>query len=114
MSADPIAEIAPAIRESLAGGDTLCATFTIAGDESRWVQFMGSVVNAAYPYTADPATLVARVGGGVVESYEAQQYVTVRMPDPNVYAIARWIDAYFQQALRAASDYSIDCSLEKL
>lgn len=35
MSAEQVAEIAPGIRESLAGGDSACATFAIAGDESR-------------------------------------------------------------------------------
>ena len=114
MSADQVAEIAPAIRESIAGGDRLCATFTISGDESRWVQFMGNVVNAAYPYTAEPTALIARLGSGVIESYDSEQYVTVRLPTRDVYAIARWIDAYFQQVLRAGDDYSIDCSLERL
>ena len=114
MSADQVAEIAPGIRESIAGGDALCATFTITGDSSRWVQFVGGVINAAYPYPTDPAAFITQLGAGVVESYEAGQYVTVRMTTVDVDAIARWIDAYFEQALGALSNYSVHCRLERL
>jgi hypothetical protein len=107
-----VAEIAPGVREAMAGGDKLCATFEITGDESRWVQFVGSVVNAAYPLAADPDALIARLGNAVVESSEPGKYVTVRLQITSALAIAKWIDGYFRHALGSGSEYSIDLSLQ--
>jgi hypothetical protein len=114
MSADQIAEIAPGVREAIAGGDDLCVTFTISGDEDRWVQFVGGVVNAAWPHAHDPEPLIAQLGHAAVESYQAEQYVTARLRVADVYAVARWIDAYFEHALGAGTDYSLDLEIERL
>lgn len=114
MSANQIAEISPGLREAIAGGDNLCATFVIAGDENRWIQFVGGTVNAAYPHTQDPAPLIMALGDAVIESFEPGQYVTVRLQVVDVYSIARWIDRYFEQVLAADNDYSVDVTLESL
>lgn len=109
-----VAEIAAGVREAIAGGDKLCATFVIAGDEDRWLQFVGSVVNAAYPHRQDPEDLIARIGNAVVESSEAGKYVTARLEITHVLGIARWIDTYFKEVLGADSDYSVDLDLQWL
>jgi len=49
MGADQIAEIAPALREALAGGPDTCVTFEVMGAPEKWVQFVGGTLNAAYP-----------------------------------------------------------------
>jgi hypothetical protein len=114
MSADPVEQMVPGIRESIAGGETMCATFTIKGAPDRWVQYMDGCVNAAWPASGDPLRLVARLGGGVVKDHDAGVFITIRMETADVHVIARWIDAYFRQALAARSNYSVDCAVEKL
>ena len=50
MGSDQIAEIAPGVKEALAGGPSWCATFKISCDPNRWVQFTAGTINAAYPH----------------------------------------------------------------
>jgi hypothetical protein len=107
-----VAEIAPGVREAIAGGGKLCATFEITGDSSRWVQFVGSVVNAAYPLERDPRSIVAKLGDAIVEGFEPGKYVTVQIQMTSPVKIAQWIEAYFRQVLRADGEYSIDLSLD--
>lgn len=114
MSASQIAEIASGVQKVVADGDGLCATFTVAGDDDRWVQFTDGVVNAAYPHAHDPGSFMAKLGDAVVESFEAGQHLTVHLKATDPEAIARWIDSYFDQVLAAGSDYAIETTLESL
>lgn len=109
-----VGEIAVGIREAVAGGAKLCATFVISGDDSRWVQFVDTVINAAYPRDQDPSALVAELGNAVVDSYVADQYVTVKLQSIDTLAVARWIDLYFREVLDARPDYSVDLELQWL
>jgi hypothetical protein len=111
---DQVAEIAPRIRESIEGGADMCATFTIKGDPKRWVQFMDGRVNAFLPETFDVEQVVPRLGGGVLDEYDTGVFVMVRMETADVHVIAPWIDAYFRHVLAARSNYSIDCTVERL
>jgi hypothetical protein len=40
--------------------------------------------------------------------------VTARLRVADVYAVARWIDAYFEHALGVGTDYSLDLEIERL
>lgn len=116
MSADQIAEISPAIREVLAGGPDLCATFEITGDAASWVQYSDGVVNAAYPHAVDPRAMLAAIGDASIEAleWESAKYLTIKMPNVDARAVAKWIDQYFVRVLRAKADYSIDVSIQNL
>lgn len=107
-----VAEIAIAVRKSIAGGDRLCATFEIAGDPGPWVQFVGDVINGAWPHQHEPGPLIAKIGNAVVDSYEPQKYATAHLQTTNALAIARSIDSYFQLVLGAEKNYSVDVTLE--
>ena len=78
------------------------------------MQFVGDVVNAAYPYMQSPDPFIAGIGNAAVESYEAGKYVTVHLQIADPRGIANWIDSYFQQVLDAESDYAVDVSLQWL
>jgi hypothetical protein len=116
MSADQVAEISPAIREVLAGGPDLCATFEIAGDAASWVQYSDGVVNAAYPHATDPRAMLAAIGDLSIEEleWEPGKYLSVKMVGVDARGIAKWIDQYFAQVLRAKPDYAVDVSIVNL
>lgn len=107
-----VGEIAPGVREAIAGGDQLCATFEIEGAPDCWVQFVGTVINAAWPHRQDPAQAIAKIGNAVVESYEARKFVTAQLQTTNALEIARLIDAYFQLVLGAKKDYRLNLALD--
>ena len=114
MSADQIAEIAPAIREVLEAGGGLCATFEVAGDPSSWVQFTDGTLNAAYPSDANPSSLLSILGTAAVEAWEPRTFLTVSLSEREPREIARWIDRYFEVALAAPAKYAVNVRLENL
>ncbi|RYG10734.1 MAG: hypothetical protein EON92_12095 [Burkholderiales bacterium] len=114
MNTDQVAKMVPAIQEALAGRPDLCATLQIAGKPDSWVQFTDGMVNAAYPFSESPDSLLSQLGGGTLEGWEAQTYLTVQMESADAHAIASWIDRYFQKALAAGAGYAIDVSVEPL
>jgi len=114
MSVDQVAEIAPAIREALAGGADLCATFVVTGQSQAWVQFVDGVVNAAYPATAEPAAVLAELGSATLQNWEPGKYLTAALTLGDARAIAKWIDHYFEMVLGAETEYALDVSLESI
>jgi hypothetical protein len=114
MSADQVAEIAPPIREALAGGPGLCATFVVSGQSQAWLQFVDGVINAAYPAAAEPASVLAELGSATLQNWEAGKYLTAALVLGDARAIAKWIDGYFEKVLSAGSEYALDVSLERL
>jgi hypothetical protein len=60
VGSDQIAEIAPGVREALAGGPSWRVTFEISGDPNRWVQFTAGTINAAYPMSKRLARVSVR------------------------------------------------------
>ena len=114
MSADSIAEIAPAIREVIDGGPNLCTTFTVAGKPDAWVQFVGGVANAAYPRKEDPSAVLATLGSASLEDWTPGEFLTVRLETDDASSIAAWIDQYFEQILGAGSGYALDVSIESM
>jgi len=114
MSADQIAEIAPAIREAIDGGPDICSTFTVVGKPDAWVQFVGGVANAAYPRTDDPSMILASLGSAALESWAPGEFLTVKLDTGDVPSIAAWIDRYFEQVLNAGSGYALDVSIESM
>ncbi|APW37886.1 hypothetical protein RD110_12330 [Rhodoferax koreense] len=77
---------------------TLCATFQLAQETGKWIQYGDDRINAAYPSHLDPSALVATLGGQL-ECWEAHKYVTVVIAGTEATAVARWIDAYFRWVL---------------
>ena len=114
MSADQVAEIALAIREALAGGPDLCATFALAGQPQAWLQFVDGVVNAAYPAAAKPGAVLAELGSATLQNWEPGKYLTVELALGDARTIAKWIDRYFEKVLGAEPEYALDVSLESL
>jgi len=114
MGADQLAEITPAIREVLAGEPGLCATLTVAGDMESWLQFVGGVVNAAYPRSTEPNELLEKLGSAVLQTWEPHQFVTVALDLEHPREISKWIDEYFEKVLGAPAGYAVDVSLSQL
>ena len=114
MSADQIAEIAPAIHVVLTGEKNTCATFSVAATPDCWVQFTDGTVNASYPLADEPSSLISQMGNASLESWEPGQYLTVKLALVDVRPISKWIDQYFEQVLAAPKDYSLDVSIELL
>jgi hypothetical protein len=112
MGADQLAEIAPMVREVMAGGDSWCATFEVSGDSSRWVQFMVGTINAAYPRMNDEC--VKAFGACDVVDWAPLNFVTVEIERSEARTIAMWIDRYFAEILDCNGECSIDCRIEKL
>jgi hypothetical protein len=111
MSSDQIAEIAPGIREALADA-RYCATFEIAGQAHKWVQFQAGTVNAAYPHSEHPANLLTTIGGGALTEWTAGKFLTVNLAFNDARAVAKWIDGYFERVLAAGDDYAVDLRIE--
>ncbi|HZF10263.1 MAG TPA: hypothetical protein VFE33_15850 [Thermoanaerobaculia bacterium] len=120
MGADQIAEIAPGLREALAGGPDTCVTFEVTGDPEKWVQFLDGTVNAAYPRETPPVLehllpatspdLEPRLLG-----WEARKYATLKIPGADTRFLASWIDRYFVCILDCeAGGYDVDVTIEML
>jgi hypothetical protein len=110
MGSDQIAEIAPGIREALSAGPGWCATFEVAGDPTKWVQFESGTINAAYPFADAPGSEPAFA----LSTWQPNKFLTGRLMQSDPRSIARWIDDYFTAVLGCADDYSVDVSLARL
>ena len=108
MNADQLAEIRPAVREAMAGGPDACVTLEDSEDAEKWVQFVDSTINSAYPHVNDPEvpfvreSVLIELGGASVAGWEAGKYVTFELETPEVDALALFIDAVFVQILQCA------------
>jgi hypothetical protein len=112
MSADQISEIAPAVREALKAPE-FCATFEVAGQADKWVQFHDGMLNAAYPRVEHPSAVLAALGGAL-EEWAPGVSLTVALLGKDGRTIAKWIDRYFETVLGASEDYSVDVRLERV
>jgi len=113
MGSDQIAEIAPGVREALAGGASLCVTFEVTGDPGRWVQFTAGTINAAYPHSDAPGLRLAGLEALAVKEWEPNKCVTGTLALEDAKSIAGWIDRYFLEVLDCASDYSVDLAFDR-
>ena len=116
MSADQIAQIAPAVREVLEGaGDGWCATFELVGVDDAWAQVMKGSLNLAYPFSEPPnvADVVASLPGATVASWEAEKFVTYSFDGTNAQAVALTIDRLFTKFF-ACGDYAVTSRVEDL
>jgi len=121
LNADQLAEIWPALREAIAGGEDSCVTFEVAGEADKWVQFVGHSLNCAYPNTVPPdmshlpAKLVAALGEVEIEGWEAGKYVTFAVKTPEADPLASLIDAIFVVFLGCKpGEYHLDVTHEEL
>ncbi len=113
MSSDQISEITSGIREALTDA-RYCATFEVAGQAHKWVQFQAGTVNAAYPHDEHPTGLLTALGDGTLTEWTADKFVTVHLTSNDARTIAKWIDRYFERALDAGEDYAIDLRIEAI
>ena len=88
MGSDQIAEIAPGVREMLAGGPDWCATFEIPSDSDRWVQFTVGIINAAYPHNEAPESRLGELGSFTLEEWEPNKYVSGKLALEDARSIA--------------------------
>jgi hypothetical protein len=114
MGSDQIAEIAPGVREALAGGPSWCATFTSSCDPKRWVQFTAGTINAAYPYDEMPASCLEELGSFELNDWAPNKFITGVLALEDARSVARWIDHYFVAVLGCDLDYAVDVLLEQL
>jgi hypothetical protein len=118
VGSDQISEIAPGVREALAGGRSWCVRFEILGDPNRWVQFTTGAINAAYPHVETPGQRLSALGSFAVsfavKEWEPNKYVAGTLALDDARSIARWIDRYFAEVLDCDWDYSIDLNFLEL
>lgn len=126
MSAGQIAAIRPALQELLGAVETdppdardLCATFTVPGRESAWVQVVLGTVNFGFPHSTDPSAMLATAGlgmppGSVVSAWEACKFATVEHGPCSKAQLAAFVDDLFVRVQGMAPDYPIDVALERL
>jgi hypothetical protein len=123
MGADQIAAIAPALRElqdARRSGDSrahkLCASLSITGNSSAWIQVVGDQLNFGYPRSDDPVEYVRHLN--VAQSPSIQlvgmtpnSYATLAFGDCDIYALARLIDRLFA-ALHSLQPNAYDVDVE--
>jgi hypothetical protein len=114
VGSDQIAEIAPGVREALAGGPSFCVTFQVSGDPDRWVQLTGGTINAAYPHFDAPGLHLPGSESFSVTDWEPDKYVTGTLALEDAKLIADWIDRYFAEVLGCDSGYSVDLAFDRL
>ena len=114
MGVAHIAKIIPKIREVLHDPAQRCATFEVAGDPARWIQFTDGAVNAAYPHAGEPAAMLARLGNAALEEWEANKYMTVRLSLTDPVEIAYWLDQYLETVLVGGSAYALTIKVRAL
>jgi hypothetical protein len=121
MNSDQLAEIRPALREALGGGEDYCVTFEVSGDESTWIQFVANTLNCAHrraeapPLEALPSSLVSALGGIKIANWEARKFVTYEIGAPEVEPLARLIDSIFTDQLGCTPGaYHLDVRHEQL
>jgi len=114
VGSDQIAEIAPGVREALAGGPSWCVTFKISSDPNRWVQFTAGTINAAYPHNEAPESRLGELGSFALTEWEPNKYITGMLALEGARSVARWIDHYFVAILGCDLDYPVDLLLEPL
>jgi hypothetical protein len=80
MTPTAFATIQDAVTRCQQGPVGLCATLSVQGDESLWVQYVDGQANMATRATDWPDGLVASLGGGAIVAFEPRQYLTVDLP----------------------------------
>lgn len=114
MTPTSFATLQDAVTRCQQGPVGLCATFSVEGDESLWVQYVDGQANMATRATDWPDDLVASLGGGAIVAFEPRQYLTVDLPVTDADGIARWIEAYITQALGVGGDVSLSARVEQI
>ena len=107
MGVAHIAKILPKIREVMQQSADRCATFEVAGDPARWIQFTNGAVNAAYPHPAHPDPILIRLGNARLEQWEANKFMTARLSIIDPVEIAYWIDQYVETVLVGGAAYAL-------
>lgn len=113
LGSDQIAEIAPGVREALAGGPSWCVTFEISGDPNRWEVTTGTI-NAAYPHVKAPGPRLGALESFVVGEWEPNKSVAGTLALEDARSTAHWIDRYFAEVLDCDWDYSVDLQCDRL
>lgn len=118
MSADPIAEMSPVVREVFeAPSDGMCATFEIVGNPDAWAQVMKSTINAAYPLDISPEShlveILACLPGSTVTAWEAKKFVTLTFESTDPMDVAKAVDRFFEKFFDVG-DYAVDSRIEDL
>jgi hypothetical protein len=117
MSADQIAVIRPALLEAIQGAPSTCVTLELEGDADKWLQFVDSTINAAYPYDTDPLESVKPLPALAeikLVGWEFRKFATFKISEVDAMTIARWIDGYFVGVLDCPADYDLDVVCEEL
>lgn len=119
MSADQIAEIRPAVRESIEGKPHTCVTLEVEGHPGKWLQIVDGTINAAYPHGDHPEQRLRSFGSAALQAklakWEPGNFVTFEVTGEDLVAISHWIDEYFVQMLGcAAGEYHLNIGYEQL
>ncbi|MDB5851470.1 MAG: hypothetical protein JWP29_5222 [Rhodoferax sp.] len=111
MNSDRIAHIAQRVRHVGDEPDG-CASFQLASEPEKWVQYGDGKINAAYPLSKHPAALVATLGGRL-EAWESGCFVTVADVPNDAVLIARWVDTYLRWVLQSGADAPVTLRLSR-
>ena len=84
----------------------LCATFEVADQPRKWLQYGDHRVNACYPSERHPGALVAMLGGQL-HSWDGGRYVTIDLSLDDANYVAKWIEQYFQWMLGSRCDNAL-------
>lgn len=115
MANDVISGIISAI-EGIEPGDSddqLCASLTVADQETPWIQVVSGILNIWWPFDEDPS---ARVGGLLssplpgweLSDWEAGTYAVFEFEPVDVRAQAETVDLLFRKLYDCPPDYSLD------
>lgn len=114
------------IRESiqlvLNENEDAFGTFDILGEERKWLQIKGKLINASYPFDKYPSFghLLDKFNGTLsskLESWESDSYVCFKFPDfdqsdLHQAELAAWIYSYFTDILECPDLFDFKFELE--
>jgi hypothetical protein len=111
---DTLVGLAETLARVLAGPKGTCVTFTLEGDEGRWLQFVDDQINMACIADSLPADLIADLGEAEIISFEPRQHLTVTTTLRDPERLSAWIHGYFVRALDADEGFRFDAAIEQL
>jgi hypothetical protein len=100
-----LALIEAAVREIDAGAEDSFGTFEVAGAAERWLQYLPGNINAAYPFSDPPETILTLPYDDMIE-WQPGNFLAVILNRPPE-ATAAWIDRYFREMLGCGPDYRL-------
>src|SRR5689334_16177413 len=107
MKTDRTYAMALDVQEALDRRPDWCATFEDMADESRWVQFVDGVINAAWPFSGAPDARFKKMGSIELTAWSRAKYATGALALTDKTEIAKWIERYFLEVLECDPEFEM-------